>query len=67
MAALGSNNFKVAGELMAGFIVEGGPAPNFLSWEAYQYMVEGVAGITIDKWVPKMKDKNLKEAINKVV
>lgn len=66
MAALGSNKFKVAGELMAGSIVQGGPAPSFLSREAYGYMVEGVASIKIDQWVPKIKDEKLKEPINKV-
>lgn len=66
MAALGSNKFKITGELMAGSIVQGGPAPCFLSEEAYAYMVEGVSSITTEGWVPQIKDKKLINAIDQV-
>ena len=66
MTALGCDKFKIAGELMAASIVQGGPAPCFLSEVAYLYMSEGVASITSEKWYPYIKDKNLLEAIDKV-
>ncbi|XP_028417782.1 G2/M phase-specific E3 ubiquitin-protein ligase-like [Dendronephthya gigantea] len=66
MTALGSNKFKLAGELMAGSIVQGGPAPCFLSEEAYAYLVEGISNITTDGWVPQIKDKKLIDAISQV-
>ena len=66
MAALGSNKFKIAGELMAGSIVQGGPAPCFLSEAAYAYMVEGVSSVTTRTWLPLMKDKKLIDAIDQV-
>jgi hypothetical protein len=66
MAALGCDKFKTAGELMAGSIVQGGPAPCFMSNEAYAYMVEGVSSITTEEWVPQIKDKKLMDAIEQV-
>ncbi|CAB3978943.1 G2 M phase-specific E3 ubiquitin- ligase-like [Paramuricea clavata] len=66
MAALGSDKFKITGELMAGSIVQGGPAPCFLSEEAYAYMVEGVSSITTEGWVPQIKDKKLINAIDQI-
>ena len=49
MTALRCNKFKVVGELMAGSIVQGGPAPCFLSEVAYLYLSDGVASITNEK------------------
>jgi hypothetical protein len=58
--------FKIAGELMAGSIVQGGPAPCFMSQEAYAYIVEGVSSITAEEWAPQIKDKKLIDAIDQV-
>ena len=66
MTALGCDKFKVAGELMAASIVQGGPAPCFLSEAAYLYMSKGVASITSDNWYPYIKNKKMQEAIEKV-
>jgi hypothetical protein len=67
MTALACNKFKVAGELMAGSIVQGGPAPCFLSEVAYLYISEGIASITSERWYPYIKDNSLLEAIDKVL
>ncbi len=52
---------------MAAFIVQGGPAPCFLSKEVYDYIVGGIESITFDKWISKIKDARLLEAIHKVL
>ena len=66
MAALGGDKFKVAGQLMASSIVQGGPAPCFFSDKVYAYMTEGISRITTEGWIPEVKDITLVEAIEKV-
>lgn len=66
MAALGNNEFKVAGELMAGSVVQGGPAPCFLSKEVFHYIVDGIDSVSTEDWIGKVQDNKLKWAINQV-
>lgn len=66
MAALGNNKFKTAGELMAASIVQGGPAPCFLSEEAYAYIVEGVSSVKTEGWLSQLKNKEMVDTIEKV-
>ena len=66
MAALGNEEFKVAGEIMATSVVQGGPAPGFLSSSSFRYVVHGVSGIRADDANDIVEDVFLKEAIAKV-
>ena len=47
-AALSFDNFKYAGELMAMSIVQGGPAPNFLSPCLYDVVSKGLWSVKLD-------------------
>ena len=38
--------FKIAGQLMATSIVQGGPAPNFLAW-VYTYISHGLDDVVL--------------------
>lgn len=66
MAALANNEFTVAGELMAASVVQGGPAPCFLSKEAFGYVVDGIGSVSIDDWIPKACNEKYKGAIEEV-
>lgn len=66
MAALANNEFTVAGELMAASVVQGGPAPCFLSKEAFGYVVDGIDSVSIDDWIPKVRNEKYKGAIEEV-
>ena len=66
MAALANEEFKVAGEIMASSVVQGGPAPSFLSTSSFAYIVHGVSSIKADDANDIVEDACLKEAIQKV-
>lgn len=66
MAALANNEFTVAGEVMAASVVQGGPAPCFLSKEAFGYVVDGIDSVSIDDWIPKVRNEKYKGAIEEV-
>lgn len=66
MAAVANNEFTVAGELMAASVVQGGPAPCFLSKEAFGYVVDGIDSVSIDDWIPKVRNEKYKGAIGEV-
>lgn len=66
MAAVANNEFTVAGELMAASVVQGGPAPCFLSKEAFGYVVDGIDSVSIDDWIPKVCNEKYKGAIGEV-
>ena len=66
MAALANNEFTVAGEVMAASVVQGGPAPCFLSKEAFGYVVDGIDSVSIDDWIPKACNEKYKGAIEEV-
>ena len=66
MTALCNNKFKTAGELMSASIVQGGPAPCFLSEEAYAYIVEGICSVTTEGWISQVKNKKMVDVIEKV-
>ena len=66
MAALAEEEFKIAGELMASSIVQGGPAPSFLSSSVYAYIVNGVGSVRADDAGDIVENLQMKNAINKV-
>lgn len=66
MTALANNEFTVAGELMAASVVQGGPAPCFLSKEAFGYIVDGIDSISTEDWIPKVRNEKYKVAIEEV-
>lgn len=66
MVALANEEFKVAGEIMASSVVQGGPAPCVLSTSAYAYIVHGVSSIKADDANDIVEDVCLKEIIEKV-
>ena len=66
MRALANDEFKVAGELMASSILQGGPAPSFLADIVYSYIIHGSSSIQTDTWAALVNDETLKQAIEKV-
>ena len=66
LKALGNNEFKLAGELMASSVLQGGPAPCFLSEAAFQYILDGIDSVSTEKWIHKVQDAKLKWAIDQV-
>ena len=66
MTALAEEEFKIAGEVMASSIVQGGPAPCFLSSSVYDYIVNGVGSIQADDADEIVENLHLKNAINNV-
>ena len=52
---------------MASSVVQGGPAPDFLSTSSYAYMVHGVSSIKSDDADNVVEDDHLKKAIEKVI
>lgn len=51
-----ANKFQHAGELCALSIVEGGPAPNFISSWMYAALVKGIMHSTFDEETVLMKE-----------
>ena len=66
MTAWANNEFTVAGELLAAYVVQGGPAPYFLSKEAFGYVVDGIDSVSTDDWIPKVHNEKYKGAIEEV-
>ena len=66
MAALAEEEFKIAGEIIASSIVQGGPVPCFLSSSVYAYIVNGVGSIQADDAEEIVENLHLKNAIDKV-
>jgi hypothetical protein len=62
--AMTNGHFKVAGEIMATSIVQGGPAPDFITDWVYKYLSSGIDGITVDE--SKIQDQSVTQLINKV-
>ena len=62
--AVSNGHFRVAGELMAASIVQGGPAPDFMAPWVYDYISAGIEGVTVDK--EKVVAQQSKELINRV-
>ena len=48
--ALTEGMFKLAGELMASSIAQGGPSPSFLSMCVFHYLSKGIGNITVH-WI----------------
>ena len=51
---------------MAASFVQGGPAPCFLSKEAFGYIVDGIDSVSTEDWIPKVCNEKLKGAIEEV-
>ena len=51
---------------MAASVVQGGPAPCFLSKEAFGYIVDGIDSVSTEDWIPRVCNQILKGAIEEV-
>ena len=68
MAALLNEEYRYAGELMASSIVQGGPAPCFLSKDTFSYILNGVESVGTDNSsIDTVEDVQFKETITKVL
>lgn len=47
-------------------IIQGGPAPCFLSKEAFGYVVDVIDNVSTDDWIPKVHNEKYKGAIEEV-
>ena len=64
MRALANDEFKAVGELMACSLIQGGPAPCFLS--VYDYLIDGMASVQSEKWASLIKDDFLRQSLERV-
>jgi hypothetical protein len=64
MAALVSEEFVVAGEVMASSVAQGGPAPNIMNASSFSYLANGIQSVNTDSVI--VEDVLLKTAIDKV-
>ena len=62
--AMTSGHFRIAGEIMAPSIVQGGPAPDFLAEWVYKYLSSGIEGIMVDE--SKIEDQSVRQLITRV-
>lgn len=62
--ALTEGHFKVAGELMASSVLQGGPAPNFLAGWVYQFISGGLNTVSIQ--IEDIKKESIKAVGEKV-
>ena len=62
--AMTDGQFRIAGEMMATSIVQGGPAPDFLSDWVYNYLSSGIEGVIVDEI--KIEDQRIREVIDRV-
>ena len=62
--AMTDGQFRIAGEMMATSIVQGGPAPDFLSDWVYNYLSSGIEGVIVDEI--KIEDQRIRELIDRV-
>ncbi|XP_031565225.1 G2/M phase-specific E3 ubiquitin-protein ligase-like [Actinia tenebrosa] len=63
--ALTEGSFKVAGELMAMSLAQGGPAPNFLASWVYDYLSSGLDGVPAQ--IENIKDSKFKRVAEKIM
>ncbi|XP_068684539.1 G2/M phase-specific E3 ubiquitin-protein ligase-like [Montipora foliosa] len=66
MRALANDEFKAAGELMACSLIQGGPAPCFLSVNVYDYLIDGMASVQSEKWASLIKDDFLRQSLERI-
>ena len=66
MRAVGNDEFKAVGELMACSLIQGGPAPCFLSVNVYDYVIDGMASVQSEKWASLIKDDFLRQSVERV-
>ena len=67
MRALANEEFKAVGELMACSLVQGGPAPSFLSMLVYNYLVDGMSSIQSEKWTSLVTDNCLRQSMEGII
>lgn len=65
--ALANEEFKVAGEIIAASIVQGGPAPCLFSPQVYNYIVHGISSVHAHNWCEQLKDDTIKITVEKVI
>ncbi|XP_067027006.1 uncharacterized protein [Acropora muricata] len=66
MRALANDEFKAVGELMACSLIQGGPAPCFLSVNVYDYLIDGMASVQSEKWASLIKDDFLRQSLERI-
>lgn len=66
MRALANGEFEAVGELMACSLIQGGPAPCFLSVNVYDYFIDGMASVQSEKWASLVKDDFLRQSMERV-
>ena len=66
MRALANDEFKTVGELMASSLIQGRPAPCFLSVNVYHYLTDGMASVQSEKWASLIKDDVLRQSLERV-
>lgn len=66
MRALANGELKAVGELMACSLIQGGPAPCFLSVNVYDYFIDGMASVQSEKWASLVKDDFLRQSMERV-
>ena len=57
ITALINEEFKIAGELMALSLAQGGPPPCIFAKEVFDYVVVGVESVTAEKWEGRIGEK----------
>ena len=62
--AMTDGQFRIAGEMMATSIVQGGPAPDFLSDWVYNYFSSGIEGVIVDE--TKSENQRIRNLIERV-
>ena len=62
--AMTDGQFRIAGEKMATSIVQGGPAPDFLSDWVYNYFSSGIEGVIVDE--TKIENQRIRNLIERV-
>ena len=62
--AMTDGQFRIAGEMMATSIVQGGPAPDFLSDWVYNYFSSGIEGVIVDE--TKIANQRIRNLIERV-
>ncbi|CAH3108445.1 unnamed protein product [Porites lobata] len=66
MRAVGNDEFKAVGELMACSLIQGGLHLVFLSVNVYDYVIDGMASVQSEKWASLIKDDFLRQSVERI-
>ena len=62
--AMTSGHFRIAGEILAASLVQGGPTPGFFAEWVFKYLLSGIESIMVDE--SKIKDDSVRQLIIRV-